>query len=85
MKLERPERRNGARYRTTIAGAISYGRFKNIECFVRNLSLEGACLELASPTETPAAFVLMIKGRHVQLSCKAIWRSGKRIGVRFNR
>jgi len=83
MKLHTQERRKSARYRTVTAGAISYGRFKNIECSIRDLSLNGACLELASPIETPAAFVLTVNGHHVQLSCKAVWRSGKRIGVRF--
>jgi hypothetical protein len=83
MPMDMRERRKTPRYRAGTAGAISYGRYKNIECSVRDLSLNGACIELVSPIETPAAFVLSIKGRHVQLSCRAIWRSGKRIGVRF--
>jgi hypothetical protein len=81
--FEMPERRQSQRHRMLKSGAISYGRFNNIDCLIRNLSRHGACLELVSPIATPAAFTLTIKGNPMQLSCKAVWRSGKKIGVRF--
>jgi hypothetical protein len=80
---ELSERRKSVRHRTLKSGAISYGRFMNIECLIRNLSRNGACLELASPIAVPGVFTLTIKGDHVQRPCKAIWRSAKKIGVRF--
>ena len=74
------DQRSTPRHRVLKAATISFGGGA-ISCTVRNLSVSGASLEVASPIGVPETFALEMErgGRR----CRVIWRSEKRIGVRF--
>ena len=74
------ERRAGNRRRVLKTGAIEFGN-EVIPCTVRNLSPQGACIEVNSPLWFPDRFVLVIDGeRH---TCRVIWKKERRIGLGF--
>jgi hypothetical protein len=75
--------RAAPRRRTLKAGTISFNNGAGIDCLVRNLSATGACLELESPVGVPNAFTLVISTDHLQRPCQVVWRSARRIGVKF--
>lgn len=50
---------------------------------IRNLSDEGALLEIETPTAIPDSFTLIIKPEYLKRACTVIWRRDKRIGVHF--
>jgi hypothetical protein len=77
------ERRKALRHRTLKAGFISFNRSAGFDCRVRNLSEQGAMLDVASPLGIPDDFVLVIEGDHVKQQCHVIWRTQTRLGVEF--
>lgn len=74
------DNRSAPRHRVLKAATISFGGGA-ISCTVRNLSVTGASLEVASPIGIPDSIVLELEGGGRR--CRVIWRKGKRIGVRF--
>lgn len=78
------EKRKLARHRTLKAGSIAFNRAGGIDCRVRNLSTEGACLEVVSQIGIPDEFVLVIDNDHLKKTCRVIWRTATRMGVNFN-
>ncbi len=70
--------------RVLKAGTIAFGGAA-IDCTVRNLTAYGALLEVESPAGIPHRFVLVIPSEGVSRSCRLIWASERRIGVRFDR
>jgi hypothetical protein len=54
-----------------------------IDCVVLNLSIGGACLELASPAIIPDQFDLTFDAARTLRACRVAWRSGYKIGVAF--
>lgn len=74
------DHRSTPRHRVLKAATISFGGGA-ISCTVRNLSVSGASLEVASPIGIPETFALELEGGGRR--CRVIWRSEKRIGVRF--
>jgi hypothetical protein len=77
------EQRATQRSRTLKSGTISFDRAAGIDCIVRNISDEGACLEVTSPLGIPDEFSLVIKPDSLFRKCRIVWRSARRIGVRF--
>lgn len=77
------ERRKAPRQRTFKGGSISFDRAFGIDCIIRNISKNGACLEVESPIGIPDDFTLIIKPEFLKRSCRVAWREPKRIGVRF--
>jgi hypothetical protein len=77
------ENRTTSRHRTLKAGTISFGRGGAIDCTVRNLSDEGANLEVVTPLFIPDRFTLIIPSADFKRPCRIIWRKEKRIGVAF--
>ncbi|WP_076858561.1 PilZ domain-containing protein [Bradyrhizobium mercantei] len=74
-------RRAGSRRRVLKSGAIEFGH-EAIPCTVRNLSPQGACIEVNSPLWFPDHFVLAVDGeRH---ACRVIWKKERRIGLGFD-
>jgi hypothetical protein len=78
------ERRKVPRRRTLKAGTIMFNRAGGIDCRVRNLSPQGACLEVASQVGIPAAFVLVIAYDHLRQPCQVVWRTSTKLGVEFS-
>jgi hypothetical protein len=74
--------RGEQRRRTLKAGSIAFGGGA-IDCTVRNLSPNGACLEVTSQQDVPEFFVLVIEGDEIKRPCSVAWRKGRRMGVVF--
>lgn len=77
------ERRQSARLKTFKGGMIIYGTAPPVECLIRNLSTNGACLEIGSDGLLPDQFTLLIKPEMVKRNCHMVWRKGHRVGVQF--
>jgi hypothetical protein len=80
--LAMSENRKNVRLRTLKAGVIAFDR-GSISCVVRNVSVSGACLEVASPLGIPDAFTLLIECDHIKRQCHVAWMKDKRIGIQF--
>jgi diguanylate cyclase (GGDEF)-like protein len=79
------ERRQNERRRSLLSGrAVFNGRRSVIDCLVRNLSPEGACLQVQSAAGIPIEFDLEIGGEPTR-PVRQIWQSENRIGVEFVR
>jgi hypothetical protein len=76
------ERRAVPRRRVLKAGAIAYDGGGTI-CTVRNLSPNGARIDLANPLGLPSSFTLVIRTDNIMRRCRPIWRSGNQLGVAF--
>ena len=74
------DKRSTPRHRVLKAATISFGGGA-ISCTVRNLSVGGASLDVASPIGIPDAVVLEVES--IRRQCRVIWRTERRIGVRF--
>ena len=74
--------RRTTRHHTVKAGTIRFAG-QAVDCLVRNLSLNGAALEISNNAAIPARFVLAVPGDGLQLPCRAMWRRDRRIGIAF--
>jgi hypothetical protein len=77
------ENRKSQRQRILKAGMIAFDRAAGIDCTVRNISDDGACLKVASPVGIPNDFILVVSKDKLKRECHVAWRSARRIGVRF--
>lgn len=77
------ENRKSPRHKVFKAATIAFNRAAGIDCTVRNISDDGACLEVASPLGVPLVFDLHILSDHTVRSCHLVWKSEHRIGVSF--
>lgn len=76
------ERRDKTRHRVLKAGTIEFGGGA-IDCTVRNLSDNGAALDVTTPVGIPERFNLFVPVDGKHLPCTVIWRKERRIGVKF--
>jgi len=80
------ERRESHRSRTYRGGKILFNNRRSvIDCTIRNLSHEGACLQVESVVGVPAEFDLLIDGEEAPRPCRLRWQSDHRVGVEFER
>jgi hypothetical protein len=78
------DRRQSARFKTYKAAQVVFnGRWSTLDCLVRNLSGQGACLEIPATTGIPASFSMMFKQEKTEQTCSLIWRSKEHVGVAF--
>jgi PilZ domain len=54
-----------------------------ISCMVRNISPEGAAIDVENPSFVPASFRLVMARDSSVRECRVIWIQQKRIGVTF--
>jgi PilZ domain len=54
-----------------------------MRCVVRNISPEGAAIEVDNPAFIPGQFRLVMASDSATHDCTVIWIQQKRIGVRF--
>ena len=79
------ERRASHRSRTFRGGKILFNDRRSVlDCTIRNLSPEGACLQVESLVGVPAAFDLLIDGEEAPRPCRLVWQSHDRAGVEFS-
>ena len=79
------ERRKTPRSRMLKAARITAKDHRgSIDCTIRNMSANGACLNVASPLGIPDRFDLVVEADQSTHACRVIWRKEKQIGVEFN-
>jgi hypothetical protein len=79
-----PERRKARRKKALNAGSVKFGFGPGIECTLRNISAGGACLVFVlRRTALPKEFALTVEPGGVRRSCRLVWQSSYRVGVRF--
>ncbi len=76
------EKRATPRFKVLKRGTIAF-RGGGIDCMVRNLSSDGARLDVESPIGLPASFMLMIEADQFMRRCRQVWNTDRRIGVAF--
>jgi hypothetical protein len=78
------EKRHTLWHRTLKGGRIAFqGDRAAIQCIIRNLSDEGACLVVESPVGIPDTFHLVFDEGEPDRQCKVVWRTKDRLGVTF--
>jgi PilZ domain len=77
------EKRSARRHKVLKGATIAFGG-NGVECTVRNLSANGAALDVASPAGLPPSFMLVIEADQFIRRCRRVWRSDNRIGVAFD-
>jgi hypothetical protein len=77
------ERRQFGRRTVTMHGWILVEGRPRIACTVRNISVEGALLELTAPAWLPYYFRLVIDVSNFETECELRHQSPSSIGVRF--
>jgi hypothetical protein len=77
------ERRQSARARTLKGARILFNQHRSvIDCTVRNLSPNGACLAVASAVGIPDRFEVMFADQSVR-ACRVVWHKERQLGVEF--
>lgn len=56
-----------------------------MSCVVRNISAEGAAIEVDNPAFVPERFRLVMAHDHSVRDCQVVWIQRNRIGVSFER
>jgi hypothetical protein len=80
--FEASESRGAQRHRTLKGAHIVFNAGRStIDCTVRNLSANGAKLDVTSVVGIPNSFDLLL-GEQRQ-ACRVVWRSLKQLGVEF--
>ena len=80
------ERRRSVRQNCRLCGRVYFidGRkSKSLPCTIRDISYEGARIELSDPADIPDAIDLYIPRQHRMLHASVRWRHGNRVGVAF--
>jgi len=77
------EKRGTQRQPILKAGKISFDG-SGIDCLVRNMSGDGANLEVESQIGIPDSFDLVVDSEHSNHHCHVVWRKARRIGVAFD-
>ncbi|MCK1652527.1 PilZ domain-containing protein [Bradyrhizobium sp. 149] len=76
------EKRTTQRYRVFKGGTIRF-ESSGITCTVRNISANGAAIELDATVTLPQSFTLAIARDNFVRNCRTVWRSERRIGLAF--
>jgi hypothetical protein len=81
----RPERRRAPRQRVLKGALIVFGAREDLtfDCRIRNLTADGAKLQLGSTQGVPDAFHLLIPQEFRIAPAQAIWRNAREIGIGF--
>ena len=79
------ERRAAVRARTLLRGRICHGPHfvMSADCQIRNMSTDGALLQIAELQAIPPAFVLVNVSAGVAYETRLVWRHGRLAGVRL--
>jgi hypothetical protein len=80
--LEMEDRRKHQRAEIDEPAYISVDG-SSTSCRVRNISADGAAIDVPNPSYVPDRFQLMTEKDRVIRNCRTIWIRGKRIGVAF--
>ena len=77
------ERRKVARSRVLKGAKLIVGSRSTIDCIVRNVTNDGARIQIANTIELPKSLGLTFDGARTVRRCRVIWRSVTETGVQF--
>ena len=77
------EKRTAPRQRVLKRGTLAFVG-GGIDCMVRNISSNGARLDIVNPVGLPPSFKLVIEADQFIRRCHPIWSNDNRIGVAFD-
>ena len=77
------EKRKAVRQRVLKSPTIEFNRGA-YSCAVRNLSENGASLDVPGALSLPKEFILVLETSEVRKQCHVIWRKENRLGVSFS-
>ena len=77
------DRRGSARDRVLFGGRAEVDAHSSINCVVRNLSENGACVEVERHTRLPEEINLTIARKGRSYLARVIWREANRLGLAF--
>jgi hypothetical protein len=78
------EKRGATRQRVLKRGTLAFHSGGGIDCMVRNISSNGARVDIATPVGLPKSFTLVIEADKFMRRCHAVWKNEKQIGVAFD-
>jgi PilZ domain-containing protein len=78
------EKRAAPRHRVLKHGMLAFFGGGGVDCTVRNISSNGARVDIANPMGVPESFTLVIETDQFMRRCHAVWSSEKQIGVAFD-
>lgn len=78
------EKRAAPRHRVLKHGTLAFRGGGGVDCTVRNISSNGARVDIANPVGLPESFALVIEADQFMRRCRAVWSSEQRIGVAFD-
>ncbi|HXN69769.1 MAG TPA: PilZ domain-containing protein [Bradyrhizobium sp.] len=78
------EKRTVPRHKVLKGGTLAFSGGGGVDCTVRNISSNGARVDISSPVGLPEAFTLVIETDHFIRRCHAVWSSEKHIGIAFD-
>jgi hypothetical protein len=79
------EARQFGRRQTCWHAVISAPGRSSIACIVRNISEDGALLEVAQASWLPSRFRVIIEANKFEADCEIVHRTDNAVGVRFTR
>jgi PilZ domain len=77
------EKRSVPRHKVLKGATIAFDG-NGLECTVRNLSSNGAAIDIANLIRLPPSFMLVIEADQFIRRCRPVWRNDKRVGVAFD-
>jgi hypothetical protein len=80
--IDLAEARKASRRRVMDLALIRFGEM-SVGCVIRNLTDEGAALDVGPQNDVPDQFTLVVMTKKKIYSCNVVWRKNHRIGVSF--
>ena len=80
--IDLAEARQASRRRVMDLALIRFGEM-SVGCVIRNLTDEGAALDVGPQNDVPDQFTLVVMTKKKIYSCNVVWRKNHRIGVSF--
>lgn len=77
------DNRKKSRQRVIKDGLITINQLSTLSCTIRNISEQGACLEVGNALLVPNDFTLEIRSNQTRRSCHVKWRTINRLGIAF--
>ena len=77
------EKRLSPRHRVLKRGTLAFSGGGGIDCMVRNVSAQGARLDVESPAGLPRSFTLVIETDRFMRRCRPVWFNDRKLGVVF--
>lgn len=78
------DRRQTPRLKSLKGARLTFNpHWPTIDCVARNISRDGACIEMDGDYNTSLQFELKFPQENEARTCRQIWRQGNRIGVAY--